>query len=204
MKTQIGEIVMDKISKRPILANKTRKYLLPCLKEYGRDFTSKLESVYKVAVGIGDIIVSNRGIKHEKHIFILASSSIARDFFIDFLEWIRDEDMYEDDYVFGNIQTSELHMIVIKLPTKYYDTYETFKLGSYSKMYSAKEVEALFSKKPQFRKVVIKDHDYRISFVKELNEMFGSSISPEEYDGELDLPPDKNEVFNNHIKKTDE
>lgn len=204
MKTQIGEIVMGKVSKRPILANKTRKYLLPCLKEYGRDFTSRLESVFKVAVGIGDVIVSNRGIKHEKHIFILVSSSIARDFFIDFLDWIREQDMYEDDYTFGNIQTSELHMIIIKLPIKFYDAFETFKLGSYSKMYSEKDIEELFNKKPQFKKVIVKSKDYKISFVKELNSIFNTNITPEEYDGELDLPPDKNEIFNNHIKKRDE
>lgn len=204
MKTQIGEIVMDKIGKRPILANKTRKYLLPCLKDYGKDFTSRLESVYKVAVGIGDIIISNRGIRHEKHIFILADSSIAKEFFIDFLDWIKYQPMYEDDYVFGNIQTSTLHMIIVKLPEKYYDSFETFKLGSYSQMYTRIDIDRLFANKPQFRKVVIRDHNYVVRFVQILNEEFGSSITAKEYDGELDFPPDKEEIFNNHIKRRDD
>ena len=205
MKTQIGEIVMSFTEKRGVVANKTRKYLLPCLKGYGKEFTSKLNSVYKIAVGIGDIIVSNRGVKHEKHIFILINSSIAIEFFIDFLEWIREQDMYEDDYVFGNIQTSNSHMIIVKLPEKYYGAFETFKIGAYSKMYCTKDIIEFFSDKPQYKKIIIKSHEYRVSFVEKLNEQYDLerqyAILPEEYDGELDFPPGKEEIFNNHIKK---
>jgi len=201
-KIQIGEVTMNTTDKRPILANKTRKYLLPCLKEYGTDFTSRLDSVYKVAVGIGDIIVSNRGIKHEKHIFILINSTIATEFFLNFLDWIREQDMYEDDYIFGNILTSILHMVIIKLPVKYYSSFETFKLGSYSEMYDKEDVDILFKGKLQYKKVIIKDHNYKVRFVEILNEQFGTSLVPEEYEGELDFPPDKEEIFNNHIKKT--
>ncbi len=206
MKTQIGEVIMNTTKElKSIHLNKTSKYLLPCLKEYGEDFTSKLNNVYKIAVGIGDIIISNRGIKHEKHVFILADSSIAIEFFLNFLEWVKEKPMYEDDYVFGNIVTSNYHMIIVKLPEKCYNTFETFKLGKYSEMYKKEDVDRLFKDKYQFKRVILKNHNYKIKFVRELNEFFNlrgeHEIIPSEYDGELDFPPDKDEIFNNHIKK---
>lgn len=202
MKTQVGEIFMQAVEKQILPRyNKTRKYLLPCLMDYGKEFTDKLNGVYKVAAGIGDIIISNKGIKHEKHIFILLDTTIARNFFITFLDWIREQPQYEDDYVYGNILNSKFHMVIIKLPEKYYGTFETFKLGKYSEMYSKKEIDVLFKNSKTYKKVITKDYNYKIEFVKELNELFDSTITPEEYDGEYDLPPDKKEIFNNHIKK---
>lgn len=208
MKTQVGKICMEAVSQQILPhSNKTKKYLLPCLTEYGEEFTNKLNGVFKVAVGIGDMIISNRGIKHEKHMFILLDTSIARNFFIPFLDWIRDQEMYEDDYVYGNILISKLHMVIVKLPEKYYDTFETFKLGAYSKMYKKEDIDKLFKNKRSYRKVLIKDHNYKIEFIGELNRTFDLTgihqILPEEYDGEYDLPPDKEEIFNNHIKKRD-
>jgi hypothetical protein len=70
-------------------------------------------------------------------------------------------------------------------------------------MYSKDEINKLFKSKSQFKRVIVKDHNYKVTFVEELNNIFQTSIIPEEYDGELDLPPDKNEIFNNHIKKRD-
>ncbi len=48
MKVQIGEIFMDKAKNLPVtLNNKTKKYLLPCLKQYGKEFTTKISNVFK-------------------------------------------------------------------------------------------------------------------------------------------------------------
>lgn len=201
MKIQIGEIYISKVTnQKTVYTNKTRKYLLPCLMEYGANFTVKLENVFKIAVGIGDIIISNRGIKHEKHLFILLESNIAPSFFIEFLDWIKKQSMYEDDYVFDNIQKSTAHMVILKLPEKYYSSFETFKLGEYSKMYSKEDINKFF-KSNDIKQVLIKDHNYRIRFVGIINRRFKSSIQVSDWEGELDFKPDNKEIFNHHLKK---
>lgn len=203
MKVQIGEVCMDAVTEQKITyPNKTRKYLLPCLKEYGESFTNKINNVFKVAVGIGDIITDNCGFTHEKHLFILLDSNISPGFFNDFIDWIRDEPMYEDDYVYGNIQKSSYHMVVLRIPEKYYESMDKFKEGKYSEMYDQDTIQAFFDKYPEVQKVFIRDHNYRIEFTKKLNRRFNTTIKPEEWEGELDLPPtDKTEKFNHYLKK---
>lgn len=203
MKIQIGEVYMDKVTSQKIIyPNKTKKYLLPCLKEYGEEFEKKIKSVFKVAVGLGDMVISNRGMLHERHIFILIDSTIAVKFFIDFIDWIKDQTMYEDDYVFGDIQKSCFHMVVLKFPEKFWGLFLPFKRGEYSTMFSSETITQLFSNHPNVLKVLIRDHNYRIVFTKKLNKIYGLSLSPYEYEGELDMPPkDEEEIFNHHLKK---
>lgn len=205
MKIQIGEIYMDKVTnEKSTYFNKTRKYLAPCLMDYGAHFIVKFNNVFKIAVGIGDIVLSNRKVKHEKHLFALLDSTIAPNHFIEFLEWIRLQPMYQDDYVFDNIQRTISHMVILKLPEKYYNTFETFKLGEYSKMYNKEDVEKFFSKTPNLKKILIKDHNYKFTFVGKLNRRWGSNVKASEWEGELAFPPeDELEIFNYYLKKKD-
>lgn len=201
-KILLGNVIMNKVSSQEgIFPNKTREYLLPCIKEYGPAFIRKFNDIFKVAIGIGDIVVINRGLSYEKHLFILLDTTIANTHFIRFLEWIRSEYMYQDDYVFGDIQKSKHHMIVIKFPEKFHEVISKFYKGKYSEMFKQGDIETYFSKLPDTQKILIKDHNYKIIFVKKLNSEFGTQITPDEYDGELDFPPRPDqEVFNNHLK----
>lgn len=202
MKIQIGEIYLDKVTNQHTLyTNKTRKYLLPCLNEYGANFVVNFDNVFKIAIGIGDIVISNRGVKHEKHLFVLLDSVKCANFFIEFLDWIRSQSMYEDDYVFDNIQKTTSHMVILKLPENHYKTLEIFKLGEYSKMYNKGEIEKFFGKKPEIKRVLIKDHNYRLTFVGKLNRKWGTSLKSSDWEGELDFPPDDKEIFNHHLAK---
>lgn len=204
MKIQLGEVYMDRVTNaKTLYPNKTRKYLLPCLLDYGEVFTAKLSNVFKVAVGIGDIITDNCGFTHEKHIFVLLDSTIANRFFLRFMNWIRDQPMYEDDYVYGNVQKSTYHMVVLKLPEKFWDTIDKFKVGEYSKMYNYETISKFFEEHSEVRNVLIKDHNYKLVFVnRRLNRKFNTSIEPEDYHGELDFPPtEESDKFNHHLKK---
>jgi len=208
MKIQIGEVYLDKVTQQKTLRpNKTKKYLLPCLKEYGSDLIKHLNNVFKVAVGIGDIVIDNSGMKYEKHIFILIDTTISHSFFLKFIEWIRkQEHIYEDDYVYDNIQKSSFHMVVLKFPEKYYSSFDSFKEGKYSNMFNEKDINTVFEKYPTIKKVFIKDHNYKVFFTERLNKIYGldgdNKVKPEEYEGELELPPtNKTEVFNDHLKR---
>lgn len=192
MKIQINNIVL----------NKTKAYLAPCLKEYGEVFETKLNSVFKVAMGIGDIILIENGVNYEQHIFILIDNNIANSHFKQFIKWIRKQDMFEDDYAYDNVTNGQLHMVIIKLPESCYKPAQLFKKSQFSKMFSEEEVTKYFSNKPTEKAVLIKDNNYRIQYTKELNEIFNSTIKPEELEGELDFPiRKKNEIFNTHLKK---
>jgi hypothetical protein len=214
MKIQLGEVKMGIVENQVVpettelVPNKTNKYLLPCLKEYGDEFISKLNNVYKVAAGIGDIIVDVNGKKvYEKHIFILIKTDIATKFFIEFLEWVKDQEVYEDDYIFGNIQKSPFHMVVVKFPEKYYDSFENFKQGKYSQMFKTEDINTMFKHYPSTQKIFIKDQNYKIIFTRRVNKLFNltgqHSLKPDDWEpNEYDLPPtSEGEIFNNHLKK---
>lgn len=208
---QVGEVKMDSIAnqiiiksdniERVIPTSRTTKYLVPCLKEYGPEFTGMLQAVYKIAAGIGDAVLINRDIKHEKHVFILLDSAKPMHIhFNKFIEWIKEQEYFVDDYVYGDIQKSSFHMVILKFPEKYYDSFQTFKLGGYSEMYKREDIEKFFENHPTTKDVLIKDHNYRIKFTAKLNRLFGAQVTPEEYEGELDFKPTEiGEIFNHHL-----
>lgn len=193
MKFQIGHVELDKVTDQTIIhQNKARKYLLPCLREYGEDFTNKLNSVYKVAVGLGDMVITRRFYKApERHLFILLDSKIAPHHFEKFINWIRQQEMFEDDYVYGNIQKSHYHMVIIKFPKKFWDSFEAFNKGKYSEMFDAETIKNYFVSKDNENapKVLIKDKNYKVIFTRKLNRLYGTQLNSQEYEGELDLPP---------------
>ena len=184
MKLQLDKITM----------NKTGRFLRPCLRKYGMEFTSKLAKVFKLAYGIGDILINK---SYEKHIFILCDTSKCTEFFEDFLEYFQSQDYYEDDYAADHILYGQYHMLVIKIPDEWLDKLPLFQEGKYSKMYSKEEIKELHE---QDRLVVIKDKNYRFEFVKKLNEQFrleGKHRLKEvdlNIDAELEIPPNIDEL----------
>lgn len=196
MKIQIGEIAM----------NKTRKYLVPCLRSYGAIFTQKIGSVFKVAIGIGDIVTIKSNIKFEKHIFFLIENKTNIKEFKEFLSWIREQEgFYEEDYAFDHLSKGCLHMLVIKLPEECYEAFETFKKGEYSKMYDPEKLKSLFDQNSEQYKILVKDHNYKLTFSKALQKEYNldDPLTPEEIDDtfEFDFPlKDIEEIFNTEYK----
>lgn len=195
MQIQIGQIIMGKVGQDLPLKNKTLRYLTPCLKEYGLIFEQMYRSVFKIALGIGDMIIIDQDKKYEQHLFMLIDTRLYPKQFISFLDWIREQVFYEDDYVYGNIKISPCHMIIVKIPEKYMESYDKFNQGKYSEMYPDANIDELFKKFPDSIKVLKKDRNYRIEFVATLNKLYNTSLRPSEYKGELELPPTKKGEF---------
>ena len=174
IKIQIGQLIM----------NKTSKFIKPCLKLYGDDFRKKLSSVFKLAYGIGDMYINQ---KYEKHIFILIDTQKCLNHFVSTLEWIQSQDCYEDDYAYDHLVNGRLHMLVIKLPNGI--DLDQFLSGKYSKMYTDKEIINLLD--DESKAVVIKDKNYRITFVEKVNKQFKSNLKLTELpiESELEIPP---------------
>ena len=199
IKLQIGKIFM----------NRTRKYLFPIIKDYGSDFTSKINTLFKVAVGIGDMIVDHCGIHHENHLFILVDTMHNTSQFISLLDDLRRHPCYEDDYVYGNVSKTRFHMIVIKIPEKYLSSLSNFKQSKFSQMYSKEDVVKLFNSDSLLTKeiisVLIKDHNYKFEFAKMIQKEFSVPEFTEndiDDDSELDMQVlDREEKFNVPYKK---
>lgn len=193
MKIQLGNIYM----------NRTKKYLVPCLLHYGKDFSDRLNNLFKLACGIGDFALTDMGVELEKHVFILIDTKFSRKFFKSTMEWLRTKDYYETDYPFDDIHRGHLHMLVIKLPEQYYDTFGKFKEGQFSSMYSYEDLNKFFINQSDEFKVLTKDKDHIIKFVGKVNEIFATDMDPDEWTGEADFPiRTHQEVFN--LGMTDE
>lgn len=204
MRIQLGDIFLDEVKSQKITYNnKSEKYLLPYLKEYGSEFTNKLTSIYKVAVGLADIVRTKHKIVERRYcLFILVDTLIAKDFFTQFIVWFRLQLMYEDDYVYDNIMKSTYHMIVIKFPENLYSVIEHFKKGEYSKLSTISDVNKYFENHPDTLKVIIKDNNYKIKFAKKLNKLYNAQMNPNDFEGELDFKPrQEEEIFNHHLKR---
>lgn len=188
IKIQVGRIFM----------NKTRKYLFPIIKEHGSDFTAKINALFKVAVGIGDMIVDKCGIHHENHLFILVDTLVNTPQFVSLMDDIRRHPAYEDDYVYGNVSKSRFHMIIIKVPDKYLNTLSNFKQSKFSKMYTQEELNTLFrfntaemtEENSNIKSVLIKDHNYKFAFARMVQKEFNipkSEFTSEDIDDSFEL-----------------
>lgn len=194
MKIQISEVISGEIVKqfKPPIRNRTFTYLLPCLREYGEEFLTMYASVLKLAIGLKDVAI---GDQYQQHLFILIDSRIYKKKFLPFLYWIREQEYYQDDYVFGDIKISPCHMIVIKIPANHVESIIKFSQGKYSEMYSQLKIEELFFKYPEVQKILTKDRVYRIKFVRNLNKEFNTTLNTDDYEGELDKAPVMQEEY---------
>jgi len=182
IKVQVGTIVM----------NKTAKFIKPALRLYGDEFIKKLSSIYKLAYGIGDMFVNK---DYEQHIFILIDTKKCINHWVNTLDWIREQNYYEDDYAFDDLVTGRLHMLVLKLPDGI--DLELFMKGKYSQMYTNQEIINLLD--DDTKAIVIKDSNYRVKFYNKLIEHFKITFSINDLnpDIELELPPtiDEQQIF---------
>lgn len=186
--------------------NRTWKYLYPCLLGHGDELKDYLNSLFKIAIGIGDVLYGDA----EDTLFILVNSNASflsekgrekyRKNFEVFLEWLQDQDFYIDDYMYDD-KTS--HMVLIKVPEKYSQSYSKFKSSKYSEMYSEKDIKNLFKivelqdkkleqtrneRTFQLREILTKSKNYLPYFVEEVNERFDTLITKEDFkDAELDF-----------------
>lgn len=195
--------------------NKTFKYLYPCLNYYGEDLMAQLSKFYKVAIGVNDFNTEKKG----NCIYILIDTNIKfntsyetgeyRKSFAKFLNWIVDKEYYVTDYIYEK----DLHMVVLKIPKKFNNTYLNFVKGKYSEMYEEVLVPVYFKyitsasrsiqdsrnqKLKEIRDVLLRDSRYLPIFVAKVNNLYKTEATVEDFrEAELDFPPKlEEETFN--------
>ena len=113
---------------------KTRKYLLLAfLGGYGAqhyevfaNYMTKKKLIVNAYLGDTDYVF------HEYCIYLLCDSLRMPDFYKTFLSDVRTKSYYKDDY----IVEEHYHMLVVKIPTEYYNAYDKFLQSKYSEMYT--------------------------------------------------------------------
>ncbi len=190
--------------------NNTWKYMLRCVRIYGPQFTQKLNSVFKLAVGIDDDLLEKEEFKNKPLLFLLLDSSYQPIVFGQFMSYIKLQEFYVTDYVFDNIVNSRTHMVVLEVPPLFHESYDKFIKGKYSEMYTKDHLTYLYGKIDaklsghapfvEAVNVMTKDKIAIPGFIKKLKEEFGNDIDvtfEDVEDGEYDLPPQRKfEVFN--------
>jgi len=209
---------------RFVHVNKTLTYLAPVLNHYGDDFRNMIRSMHSTGVYIDDLLCDLNG---EYYLFMLVNvqktlrKGIVKDF-NQVLKQLRDHEATAYDYPFGELFSGKLHVIVFKVPEKYYPAYSRImdylngrsKTVKYSRMYPPDDVEKLFiaiyGENITAVKVFRQDPDYRQQFENALNRI---GIHAADREGNVDwlvlpegaelefLPQHKEELLNYGYEK---
>jgi hypothetical protein len=181
-----------------LYVNKTKKYLLPIVKDYGNELVSKLSSVHKLAMGVKDAVIPDL-FDFNNHIFILIDVSIRPSNFGKMIKWLRLQTYYTSDYAFDDIIEGRQHMLVLELPKNHKDIYTHFMNSEFSKMYNKDMIKTYFEDDDIRFGVLTKNEATVKSFVNRVNSKHGKLLDYE-YADEVEFNIDNNEeIFNYSI-----
>ena len=173
--------------------NKTWFYLTPVLRGHGNTFITKFNSVWKLAVGIHDMLLDGSDIANGRNIYILFDKKFNESKFEDFLQYVKYQDYYKADYSFDtDLQNSRKHMIIIKVPKMFNNAYDMFLKGKYSKMYEKEYLEKFFSSKNRkhvYDIMTKKSRETFNNYIKKIEETFNVQFDSDDtlhnlYNGE--------------------
>lgn len=184
-----------------LFKNRTLTYIVPSLREYGKEFSDYFNKLSWRAFGINDRNFMGN-MEDGEAIFCLAKIDNYV-IFEEVMGYLRSHHSWVEDYIFS--LQDNLHMIVIKNPKP--KSIESFLIGAYSKMYSKEDINRFFLKFINFKgidryttvySVLTKREDYFPIFCEKIKTEFNVSYDTQ-YNPELemDFPPLLGEeVFN--------
>jgi len=167
-----------------IYFNRTKIYLSPILNITGIDFKNV------EAYGLYDIKYENvyKDFNRDYHIFVLNNPSINPKQFANTINKVRNHKNYVDDYLFDLNQDNK-HMIIMRIPEKFHNSYDAFVVGRFSKMYDLKDLSRLrINKLAENGKlnapwhILTKDEVYRKVFINKINEIYNMDLLEEDHD----------------------
>lgn len=186
--------------------NKTWRFLVPSLKDYGRDFAISFVQVFKYAVGIYDCKKENELSIKDRNLYLLCDSFYKKTLFKEFLDYVKDKDYFVESYVteFDHVEEELPYktMVVIKIPEKYSKAFDMFIESRFSEMYSSEELSELFFDITSIidRRILKRSKDSEKNFLEEVNLRFKTDLEIEDFEGEIEeytLPIDfEDEIFN--------
>lgn len=169
--------ITSEITGNEIITNKTRQYLLPSFRQYGKKFIDEFNQLSFFAAGVYD---AEREI-HENTVTILVKGRKSK-INLNLPNLV-------DEYFFGELLYGKFHALVIRLPVP--NLRKNFLEGNFSKMYKQPEKIFKLNTKDSFKKllseqalsVCTKSNKYRTH----LESIIGAGIDT---NAELDSVPD--------------
>ncbi len=183
-----------------LVENKTLDYLFPIFKIYGSTFLAKFNLTHKLAYGIHDCVLDGTPFEDQRKICILIDRKSRPNLYEDFIRWIRLQDYYMADYSHDHTITGRMQMVLIEVPETHASIYDSFLKSEYSQMYRRHNIDDFFKEEDHSKKVLMKSSEVGPSFVKQVNEMYGTTLTVEDFDevGEYDFPWEKKSEFFNY------
>ena len=189
-----------KIKAREFYENKTRKYLMPIFIVYEKEFRELLTKLFKVGIGIGDLILERSNIIFDQHLFILIdinSTFESGNNYYSIIEEVKKHPSFEYDYKYG--LKENFHMLVFRIPDEFKQALEKFKQSKYSEMYTKEQLSKLFQGKKTID-VLLKTKERKDEFRVLIQNKFKMNINdihPDALEGELEFPIKQEEEYFN-------
>lgn len=183
--------------------NQTWNYLFPCLLDHGDVFKNKINSVFKLAVGIHDTLLDGSDHIQGANIYILLDAKHKPGYYKAFIDWVRIQPFYQDDYWFDvDLSTARKHMVIISVPNKHELAYKHFLKSQYSKMYDKTDLKRFFydRNKEDLYNIMMRNVSGKQLFAEKVNKEFASDIHYKEVEGECEFPLIKEENIFNAVK----
>lgn len=163
--------------------NKTNAYLLPVMKKYKDNYIKVMNAeIFKKyliqysCVGIGDnSFLRREGNLYDRHLFFLVKVHEDSTNFNTFLEIVRKQPYYEDDYEYGDYEDN-YHMLVFKIPESHHKALDEFLESKYSKMYSESDIKELIRSNNK-KVIAVLKRDLKSEYALELAASLGVSPS---------------------------
>jgi len=193
MKIKIGEANV----------NKTWKYLSPCLQGHGGILFSYLNQIFKLGLGIHDTLLDGADVTKERVIYILVDTGVNNKVFVTLYNFIKTEDYFVHGYCpDSEISNSRKFMIVLKVPEAYYDAYDHFLKGEYSKMYTQEQLDLLFTDSTIHHKNVLLKQNAQ-GMLDKIKNRFNEDLTLNDIeDHEHELPLEAEEEIFHYNKNT--
>lgn len=182
--------------------NKTKKYLLPLVKDFGYDFIDELTMIFKLGVGIGDAVMP--GVMNlNNHLFILTHTKKKPERFAKFIKWLRTQSFFEFDYAYDDIVDGYQHMLVLRLPKIHKEKLDHFVNSRFSEMYPKSTAMNYFSQEGERFKILTKNNVSLRTFVEFINKEYDTEFTIKdwiEHNNEIEFPIEKKEeIFNYNL-----
>ncbi len=213
-----------KVALGRVYVNRTFMYLTPIVNTFPEEVLSRISKTSILAWGLYDELYLDakqlevEAVKYKLFIMHNPSSDARgssfpqkfhRSNFRRFLEYIRQQPEYFDDYVFNFDR--KFHITILNIPDEFKASYDNFLQSKFSQMYDESQLERLHireyldeGQRNAVYAVLKKKADYRAVFQQRVNEAFNSHVVyGEGEDIELDhhFVGERKEIFNQKNNK---
>jgi hypothetical protein len=177
--------------------NKTLRFLVPCLTRHGTYFIVRFNEAldYIIKIGIHDTALKEQYMDRKKVCMLLKMNITI--YTHTFLMFMRKQPFFITDYDFEKHEK----MILFEVPPNYFNTYDSFIIGDYEKMYTIEDITSLRFKEKD-RNILMGTNMAKLNFIDELGREFRIAMKHHEVKPPFELPLKfEDELFNANSKE---